>query len=216
MSNFVPLNLEAREKTGKEANKKLRKIGYLPAVFYGHDYPEGLPVKVEERTLVTQLRHAHWETLRIDAVMPDGKTEMALVRDLQRDPLTDHIVHVDFYQMLKGQKVRIAVPVVLLNRENCVGVKAGGILEVVAREVEIEVFPREIPDAIEVDVTQLSVGKSVHAKDCVLPESASLLTDPDEVLVLIAEPRITEEEEVAATPENMEVEVVQKGKIKEE
>ncbi len=96
MSNFVSLNLETRETTGKETNKKLRKIGYLPAVFYGHDYPEGLPVKLEERPFMMQLRHSHWETLRIDATMPDGKVEMALIRDLQRDPLTDHILHVDF------------------------------------------------------------------------------------------------------------------------
>jgi large subunit ribosomal protein L25 len=215
MSNFVSLTLESRETTGKETNKKLRKIGYLPAVFYGHDYPEGLPVKLKERSLVMQLRHSHWETLRIDATMPDGRVEMALIRDLQRDPLTDHILHVDFYQMLKGQKVRIAVPVVLINKESCVGVKAGGALEVVAREVEIEVLPREIPDAIEVDVAQLQLGKSISAKQCALPESASLLTDPNEVLVLVVEPRV-EEEAAPGASGSMEVEVVQKGKAKEE
>lgn len=212
MSGFIPIALEAREGLGKEQNGKLRRAGYLPAVFYGPDYREGLPVRFEAKSLLPHLRHAHWETVRLDVTLPNGKEEMALLRDLQRNPITDEILHVDFYQMVRDHKVRVAVPVRVVNREACPGVKAGGVFELVHHVLEMEVLPREIPDEIVLDISTLQRGKAVHVRDCALPESAEAFLEDDDVVAIVSEPRTEAESEEGEAGSAMDVEVVQKGK----
>ncbi len=213
MSGFIPVTLETREGIGKEKNGKLRAAGYLPAVFYGPDYKEGLPVRLQAKSLLPHLRNAHWETVRLEVTLPNGKQEMALLRDLQRNCISGEVLHMDLYQLVRDHKVRVAVPVRVVNREGCPGVKAGGVFELLHHVVEMEVLPREIPDEIVIDISSLQKGKSIHVRDCVLPESAEVELDPEEILALVSEPRAEEE---AATGEEgataMDVEVVQKGK----
>ncbi len=214
MSDILQVTLEAREKSGKQEATKLRKDGYVPAVFYGSGYPDSIPVKVKTKDILPALNSGHWETFRLDVTLPNGKTEMALMRDVQRNFLNGTLLHIDFYQLVSGQKVQVEVPIDIVNRDSCSGVKAGGILEQLVHEVSINVLPREIPDVLSIDVRNLELGMEIKLKDLPLPESAELLDDPNTVVVLAAEPKTAEVTAAEAEVEQKEVEVLAKGKAK--
>lgn len=214
MKEATKITLEAREKTGKEVCRKIRNEEYVPAVFYGPAFGEALPVKVKLVDIYPLTRTSKWETTRLEATLPNGEVEDAIIKELVRHPLNGDLLHIDFYQLVKGHKVTVKVPVEILNREVCVGVKAGGILEFLEREVEISVLPREIPDKIQIDVAALEFEQSVHVSDLDLPESAETHTDENTVIVTVARPRATAEE--VSEEEVQEVEVLTKGKKSEE
>lgn len=214
MSDILQVTLETREKSGKQEARKLRKDGYVPAVFYGSGYPDSIPVRVKTKDILPALNSGHWETFRLDVTLPDGKTEMALMRDVQRNFLNGTLLHIDFYQLVSGQKVQVEVPIDIVNRESCAGVKAGGVLEQLVHEVSVNVLPREIPDVLAVDVRNLELGMEIKLKDLPLPESAELLDDPNTVVVLAVEPKTAEVAAAEAEVEQKEVEVLAKGKAK--
>ncbi|HOO63680.1 MAG TPA: 50S ribosomal protein L25 [Synergistaceae bacterium] len=221
MSKFVPIKFEERERVGKEQSKKLRKEGYIPVTFYGPDYPQAQNYKVVSKDFLPLIRHSHWESLRMNVSLPNGKEEMAILRDLQRNVVTDEVLHMDAYQLVAGHKVRVSVPVRVINKELCPGVKEGGVFEQVHHDVEIEVLPREIPEEILIDAANLAKGDHITAGECVLPESAELNIAPEEVLVMVVEPRIVleeEEEELEGEGEegaSMDVEVLSSKKTEE-
>ncbi len=216
MSKFVPITFEARERVGKEQSKKLRKDGYIPVTFYGPDYPQAGNYKVAAKDFLPLIRYSHWEAVRMNVTLPGGKEEMAILRDLQRNVVTDEVLHLDAYQLVAGHKVRVSVPVKVVNKDRCLGVKEGGVFEQVHHDVEIEVLPREIPDEILIDVANLSKGAHVTAGDCALPESAELHIAPEEVLVMVVEPRVAAEAEEGEGEEgSMEVEVLTSKKTEE-
>ena len=214
MSDILQVTLEPRDKSGKQEATKLRNGGYIPAVFYGSGYPQSIPVKVKTREILPAVNSGHWETFRLNVTLPDGKIEMALMRDVQKNFLNGDLLHIDFYQLVSGQKVQVKVPIELVNRETCAGVKAGGILEQFSHEVTIDVLPREIPDVLYVDVRNLALGEEIRLKDISLPESAELLDDGESAIVLAAEPRGTETAVSEEEGEQKEVEVLSKGKSK--
>lgn len=214
MSERVTLVMEPREETGKGANRRLRKSGYTPCVFYGPEMAASVQGKIKTRD-VERLLTGHWETMRLDMTMPDGSEEMCLIREVQVHPLTDLPLHVDFYRLLKGHKITVNIPIEVVGREASPGVKDGGVLEAI-HEVEVEVLPRNIPEVIEVDVSALGVGDAIHARDMVLPEGVELLVDPDEIIAVIATSRGVEDAAPAEAEENAEVEVVAKGKAAKE
>lgn len=214
MKKATRITLEAREVTGKEVARKLRKEGYVPAVFYGPNIESAMPVKVSLEAVIPVTRTAEWETTRLELTLPDGTAEDAIIKELTRNPLNGELLHIDFYQLVKGHKITVNVPVELENREACAGVKEGGILEFLEREVEISVLPREIPDKIHIDVADLGLDQSVTVADLQLPESAEALTDASAVIVMVAHART--EAEPAAEEEEREVEVLGKGKQAEE
>jgi len=218
-SSSVKLIFKKREKTGKEANKKLRAGGVIPAVFYGPELDEAVPVIVEAKNVLPHANSAHWETVRIDATLPDGREAMCLMREIQRDPLTGDVLHIDFLQLLSGHKVYVNVPLEIIGRDRCVGVKQGGVFEQVLHEIEMYVLPKEIPDSIIVDVSGLGIEETLYVKDLSLPESAVIEQDPESAVVMVTYatmPELPEEEAEAAEEEEMEVEVVGRGKTKEE
>jgi large subunit ribosomal protein L25 len=210
MKEATRITLEARETTGKEVARKLRREDYVPAVFYGPNLDSALPVKVKMEELAPVTRTTEWETTRLELTLPDGSAEEAIIKEVTKHPLTGDVLHVDFYQLVKGHKVTVHVPVELENRDICAGVKAGGILEFLEREVEISVLPREIPEKIHIDVAALELDQSVTVADLQFPESAEALTDPSVVVVMVAHARAEAEPE--AEEEEREVEVVGKGK----
>ncbi|AFM21324.1 MAG TPA: 50S ribosomal protein L25 [Acetomicrobium flavidum] len=207
----INIRLETREETGKNKAKRLRKKGYLPAVFYGPGYKESVPVMVRIDDIIPHLHSSHWKTLVLNVTFPDGKEEMAMIRDYQRDPLTRQILHLDFYQILRGHKVMVAVPLVLTNKEDCIGVKKGGVLIQSLHEIEMEVLPSEIPDEIYIDVEGLDIGQGIRVSDIKLPESATISVDPEETIAQVVESSAMEAEVAAAEEEApAEVEVIGK------
>jgi large subunit ribosomal protein L25 len=127
----------------------------------------------------------------------DGKTSRTLIREIQRHPLRPDIIHVDFYEIRGGEKITLKVPVHLVGTPD--GVRnAGGVLDQVTREVEIEVLPENIPDRVELDVTALKIGDSLHMRDLSIP-NAVILTGADLTIATVVPPRA--EEVAAPTPE---------------
>jgi large subunit ribosomal protein L25 len=132
---------------------------------------------------------------------------MCILREVQRNPLTGKLVHLDFMRLLKGRKITVNVPVRINGRENCAGLKDGGVLENL-HEIEVETLPMSIPEFIDVDVSNLALGDMIHVRDLDLGD-LTVLADPDEVVAIVAIPRAVAEE---IGGEVKEVEVLAKGK----
>ncbi len=218
MSEMVKIVLEPREEKGKQASIKVRNSGYIPCVVYGPDYIESLPGKVKAVEINRILAAARWETLALQVAFPGGKDEMCLMREVQRDILNGKILHIDFVQLVKGHRINVDIPVVLIGREECPGVKLGGVIDHLLREISMEVLPGQIPESIVVDVSALGLGEQIQVQDLPVPEEAEVLADPEDVVVAVMIPRGVDEDEDedVAADEDMEVEVVGKGKGKDE
>jgi large subunit ribosomal protein L25 len=203
--------MEPRAKSGKGAAGRLRKEGLTPCVFYGPELPEPVIGKVDTTQVTRLLESGHWETMRLTLKLPSGSEEMCIIREVQRNPLTGSIVHIDFMRLLKGRKVTVNVPIRIHGKETCPGIKDGGVLENL-HEIEIETLPMNIPESIDVDISKLALGEMIHVGD-LDAGSFTLLADPEEVVAIVATPRAVAEE----TPgEEKEVEVLAKGKSKAE
>lgn len=182
------LVVEARAGLGKGVARKLRAAGRIPAVLYGRGR-DSLPLAVDPRALDRILRASGANAL-LDLTV-EGRPELgdtvALVKDLQRDPLRGVILHADFYAVDLTRTVTVDVPVHLTGKPR--GLDFGGILEHTLREIALECLPRAIPEAIEVDVTALEVGDVIHVRDLALPEGVTLVTDADLGVVHVALPQ---------------------------
>ncbi|MCD6183452.1 MAG: 50S ribosomal protein L25 [Thermovirga sp.] len=206
--------MKRRETGSKGANKKIRKEGYIPGIYYGPELKEAVPVMVDAKAIRPFANSAHWETIRIECQFEDGTEAECLMKEIQREPLTGEILHIDFLKLAKGHKVMVNVPVDVVGKDVCVGVKQGGILEILMHEIEMEVLPKEIPESIVVDVSKLGIDEVIHIKDLPLPESAVVEQDPNTPVVMISTARI-EVEETEVEEEETEVEVIKKGKKEE-
>ena len=210
MSERVTLVMEPREKSGKGENRRLRKAGWTPCVFYGPEVAESVLGKIASKSLERLLASGRWEAVRLTVKLPSGAEEMCLIREAQRDPLTGQPVHVDLLRLLRGRKIAVKVPVTVHGREVSPGLKDGGVLESV-HELEVETLPMSIPESIVVDISALQLGQSLHVRDLVPGENVTFLADPDEVVAIVVVPRGVEEES-SVEEEPAEVEVVAKGK----
>src|ERR1044071_814011 len=195
MAQTVILSATAREKTGKGAARQARFNKQVPAVVYGHGRATQ-SLMVDALSLEKALTGIEAESTLIELTV-DGKKSRALIREIQRHPLRPDIIHVDFYEIKADEKVTLKVPVHLVGTAD--GVRnAGGVLDQVTREVEIEVLPEHIPDRVELDVTALKIGDSLHVRDLSIP-SATILTSADLTIATVVPPRA--EEVAAPTPE---------------
>jgi large subunit ribosomal protein L25 len=193
------LVVEAREAIGKGAARKLRAAGKIPAILYGRGR-DSLPLALDPRALDRILRSSGANTL-LDLTVeghPEVKDTVALVKDLQRDPLRGSIVHADLYAVDLTRAVTVDVPIHLVGKAR--GLDFGGILEHTLREVALECLPRAIPESIEVEISHLEVGDVIHVRELTLPEGVTLVTDGDLGVVHIALPQAepTPEEAAAA------------------
>ena len=213
----VKLEFTKREGTGKGTCRKLRSKDQLPVVLYGPEYKNGLAGIVSARAVTPVANSAHRETTIIELDFADGGAASALIRDVQRHPLTRRILHVDFYQVLKGHKIKVEVPIHVVNEELCKGIKDGGVLVYGERFILVEVEPSDIPEEIIVDAQGLEIGSEVFVKDLALPEGVAAVTEADLLVLHVEQPdEEVEGETLAAAEENTEVEVVAKGKAAKE
>jgi large subunit ribosomal protein L25 len=187
MSEALTLPAETRERAGKGASRVLRREGRVPAVVYGGK-EEPLAIHVEEKELRRMLGTGHF-TNSIVMIDVGGKSLRTLPKDVHFHPVTDRPLHVDFLRLAKDATVDVAVPVVFLNEEDSPGLKRGGVLNVVRHELELVCDANRIPDQIEIDVTGLDVGDSIHISAVTLPEgSTSAITDRDFTIATIVAP----------------------------
>src|SRR2546427_6856105 len=195
MAQIVSLAAIPRHLTGKGPARQARFLGKVPAVIYGHGR-ETQPLEVEAKALEKAL-HGIEPASTIIELTVDGKTSKTLIREIQRHPIRPDIIHVDFYEIHAAEKVTLKVPVHLVGNPD--GVRnAGGVLDQVTREVEIEVLPDNIPDRVELDVTALKIGDSLHVRDLAIA-NATILTLAELTIATVVPPRA--EEEIAPAPE---------------
>jgi large subunit ribosomal protein L25 len=189
------LAAEVRSGTGKGVARKLRVEGRIPAVIYGKGR-ESRAVSVDARALerLLQASGAGLNTL-IDLQL-DGGTQVVLVKELQREPVRGGTLHADFYAVDLTRTVEVSVPLDFVGKAR--GIEYGGILDLPLREVLLECLPRAIPDQIEVDVSGLDMGQSLHVRDLVLPEGVTVKSDPDLAVATVVAPRAEEEVAPAA------------------
>jgi large subunit ribosomal protein L25 len=214
MAQIVSLAASLRTETGKGPARQARFRGQVPAVIYGHGRT-AQSLTVEAKALEQALTGVEPASTIIELAV-DGKKTKTLIREIQRHPIRPDIIHVDFYEIHAEEKVTLKVPVHLVGAPD--GVRnAGGVLDQVTREVEIEVLPEHIPDRVELDVTALKIGDSLHVRALTIP-NATILTPPDLTIATIVPPRA---EEVAApapeaTAEVAEPELIRKVREEEE
>jgi large subunit ribosomal protein L25 len=180
------LNATPRTETGTGAARKLRQAGSVPAIVYGHGR-EPLPLTVNTRELERLLNTISVSSTVIELNV-DGKPSRTLIREIQRHPFKRTIVHVDFLQLVAGEKITVSIPLRFVGTAD--GVRnAGGILEETMHQVHLRVDPANIPGHIDVDVTPLTVGHSFHVRDLKLPEGVTVLDDEDATVCVISAPK---------------------------
>ena len=180
------LKLELRDKTGKQIAKDLRRRGMIPAVYYSKG-KEPIPVSVEEKALRAVI---FGEYNLIDLSLEDTQLK-SVIREVQYDPVRGVPVHVDFMGIRMDEKINITVPIHLTGTAE--GVKnEGGIMQQILREVDVAALPLDLPDHIDVDVSELAVGDSIHVED-LMKGNFDILTEGDRSVVTIVAPTITKE-----------------------
>ena len=210
----IILEAELREELGKVKVKDLRKKNFIPAVVYAEG-KDSQPIKVAQRELLRLIHQHRLENVVINLKIKDDKGKKArpcLIKDVQYDPVRSNIVHVDFHEISLTKMIKVNVPVAV--RGESVGVKQeGGSLEHILWEIEIECLPTDIPKHIDVDVSHLKIGDSVHIKDVTIPPNVKVLHDPEEIIVTVSAPM---KEEVPAEAiegeEKKEPEVIKEKK----
>ncbi len=210
MVEVTKLELAPRAAVGRNAVRALRKAGSIPVVLYGHGQ-EALALVAAGRALRDVLsRKARFLELSIE-----GKTETALIREVQYDPFGLEVLHLDLMRVDIDEAINVTVPVETRGRPK--GLAEGGVLQLLLADVEIRIAPRHIPEAIVVNISGLELNQSIYVRDLELPPSAKLLEDPDKIVCTVAVQRGIEEAAPAPAPEQAaEPEVVGQKKEAEE
>ncbi len=213
----VTLEVSRREKSGKEIAKKLRAAGKVPAVVYGgHKEPVAIEV---DRKAVSELVQKSDHGVRSIFLLKMAGTDQqrhAMIKDIQIDPISRRMTHIDFVRVVMDEVVRVTVPVHIVG--TAIGVKEGGILDWQVRDLHVECLPNAIPDKIDIDVTALGSHDYYRISDLKLPEGVKMFDDPERVVVGVTQLRAEVVEAVAEVVEAApaEPEVIKKGKVEEE
>ncbi len=194
----IELTVQPRSGAGKGAARALRRAGTIPGVLYGaRRQPQLVAVDRKEfEAKVGVLEGTH--LIRLNSADGELGGRLVLVKEVQRDPVQRHLLHADLYEVDVTTKIRLRVPLHFVGR--AAGVDLGGILQPIRREVEVNCLPTEIPDYLEVDVTELGIHDAVHLSQVKAPAGVDLIIDTDEAVVSVLPP-VVEEVKVAAEGE---------------
>ncbi len=187
------LAAEERKRLGKGDAGRLRRQGKIPGIIYGHVQPK--PIAVDAYEFNTKFQRISEST--IIKLSLDKQVHEVLIRDFQEDATSGRVTHIDFYEVEKGKMLRTNVGVLL--KGAAVGVREGGVLETFVHELEVECLPANLPERIEVDVSELALGHSIHVRQMPVPEGVRVLNSPDQVVCTIVHKRL-EEKPVEAAP----------------
>ena len=181
------LSATLRSESGKGAARALRRAGSVPAVIYGHKR-EPMSLSIVTRELERLLERVAAGSTVVELSI-DGKVSRTIIREIQKHPFKKQLVHVDFQELVAGEKITVSIPLIIVGTS--VGVRSsGGVLDQTLRELEVSVDPSSIPNHIDVDVSALGVGDSVHVRDLTLPEGITVITDADASVVVVAAPKV--------------------------
>ncbi|MCB1510890.1 MAG: 50S ribosomal protein L25/general stress protein Ctc [Hyphomicrobiaceae bacterium] len=184
-SQIQELLATARPRAGKGAARAVRREGKVPAVIYGNkETPE--TIAVDNNELTRLLRRGHFMSSVFDIKL-DGRTVRALPRDIQFDPVKDFPIHVDFQRVAADGRIRIAIPVEIINEDKSPGMKRGGVLNMVRHEIEVFCPADRIPATLEIDLAGVEIGTSIHISAIALPEGVTpTITDRDFTVITVA------------------------------
>ncbi len=214
------LEATARDTIGKNEARRTRKQGRVPGVLYGGDGRQTISIAVDPRALLKILHSEAGQNSLISLKLEGAGDTRVLVKDFQLDPITHSVLHADFYRVAMDKVLQVTIPVTVHGEPK--GVKQqGGVLEFIRREIEIECLPGDIPEHVEIDVSELMLHQGVRVRDVAIDPKWKPLTEGDAMLVHVIMPRAEEapapaEAAAAATATPAEPEVMKKGKKEEE
>jgi large subunit ribosomal protein L25 len=212
------LEATPRDTFGKNEARRTRRDGNVPAVLYG-DGKEATPIAVPPKALLKILHSESGQNTLISLKLPGGGDTRVLVRDFQLDPITHQLLHADFYRVAMDRLIQVTIPVSVRGEPK--GVKQqGGILEFIRREIEIECLPGDIPENVDVDVSELMLHQGIRVRDIATSPKWKAVTEGEAMLVHVIMPKAEEapataEAAAAATVTPAEPEVIKKGKKEE-
>lgn len=202
--DIIQLNAKPRTQTGKGAARALRREGRIPAVLYGANIEtQSLSVNIQE--LERMFNSPKFTRGLINLAVENGGANKptVMIKEFQRDPVKDHYLHIDFYEIKMDQKISVMVPVTTTGVSK--GVEEGGILQIIRRELEVYCLPANIPEQIEIDITELDMGDSVHVSEVALPQSVEIPYEVDFTILTVVSPKMEEpEEELLEEEEGLE------------
>lgn len=203
----IQLDSKKRTMTGKGSSRKLRSMGRLPVILYG---PETSPMmlSLDYKQLQKILRGKSAENIIFDLKVDSNGTNQSrrvMIKEIQKDPVTRDYLHVDFYEISMEKELEVDIPLYLVNTP--IGVNEGGILEHIRRELKISCMPKNLVDKIEIDVSGLDIGQSLHIEDINLPPGLKSIEDGDLTIATVVAPTIEEEK----VEEEVEEEVEEAG-----
>jgi large subunit ribosomal protein L25 len=210
MAKTIQLKAEPRANAGTTAAKAVRKAGKVPATIYGrHQQPQSL--QLEARALALALSKSSGEHILVNLEITGGAKTLALIQDVQHHPVKRHILHLDFHALKEDERMHTTVPVTGFGEP--VGVKTGGgLLEQIIRALDVECLPKDLPEAIIVDVAALNIGDTIHVRDIALPEGVHARNAADAVVFHCAAPTVEAEAAPAAEGAATEPEVLKEKK----
>lgn len=192
----VNLKAAKREKTGKCPSRRLRREGKVPAILYGTEMEGAVSLALQGNELEKALQTDAGTNVLVNLEIDGSEAKTVMFKAIERDPVKDFIGHVDLYEIVKGHKITVEVPVHVEGKP--AGAEEGGILQHLMRELTIECLPSEIPEAINVDVSPLNIGDSFHVSDVKLSGDVRVLHEPGDTIVAVAAPSMEEIETVSA------------------
>jgi large subunit ribosomal protein L25 len=189
---FIELNADIRQTMGNGPARRLRKDGRIPAILYGQG-KDNVMLSVSTSEFEQIIKERSTGQLFFDLKIDDKKKEKryAMVKELQSNPSSRELLHIDFYEISMDQKIRVNVPVVAVGKSK--GVEFGGILQIIRRELEVLCLPGEIPEAFEIDITDLDVGDSVHVNEIPLTGDIEIPADVNFTVLTVVSPKVEEE-----------------------
>ncbi|MGZ5453516.1 MAG: 50S ribosomal protein L25 [Candidatus Aminicenantales bacterium] len=216
----IVVKTEKRQGLGSNAARRLRAQGFVPAVLYGESM-ETLPLVLSKKDIVQILRLESGENT-IFKVAVDADAYDTMIKEMQIDPSTDELLHVDLIRIAMDKPIRVTVPIV--HHGEPFGVKTeGGFIDFVTREVEVECLPKDIPESLEIDISELHIHQAFKVEAMPVPAGIKVLTDPNTALVLVSLPHKEEEvfpgekpEGEVAAEEPKEPEVIKKERAEKE
>jgi large subunit ribosomal protein L25 len=197
MAQEIVLTVAPRSERGRSEVRKLRAEGLLPGVIYGAGI-DAVALSVPRSDLLRVL-HQHGAHPLVTVKVNGGRDYLALIKDLQVDAVKQQALHVDFHRVQEDKPVQTEVEVSIVGTP--AGVKIGGILDVIVRTVVIEALPRDLPESIEFDVSEMELGSTARIGELTAPRGVTILSDPEQTLATVVAPRVEEE---ALSPEDAE------------
>lgn len=215
---MVKIEAYFREGVGKEKAKKVRKNADIPAVVYSKDINVPITISAAGLKILRGMRFSESMIINMEIVNEQKKDIFSvMIKDMQYHPLTEQILHIDFMKVSLEEKIKVRVPLNFKGEPK--GVKEGAALDYILREIEIEAYPLDIPEKIDVDISNLEIGHSIHVRDMIFPDNFKVLTHAEETIAALVA-KIEEKEEVVepgdAVAEGPEVIKEKKKEEKEE